>query len=479
MKRFLMILVAMTATLMIVPAANAVTINVSTTADEYGASGGSCSLREAITAAQTDAAFDGCPAGSGADVIAIPAGEYRITRAGDDEDSNVTGDFDVIGTGALTIQPASGNAKVLVDGKGIDRVIDQQGDSSLSIRNLQVKGGAITKIEDGGGIRNNVGTLTVEGATVSGNSSAYSGGGIAVYDTLSMVNGTLSGNSADGSGGGLYVTGGASANVRSSTITANAADADSLVNGDGGGFSGLASTVTLVNVINAGNEDRSALPADRSPDCASDPNFFPRYVLTTQAMGPVPCLVGFNPGTSQVVPDAMIGPLADNGGQTPTHALLAGSLAIGTGGTLAPDQCPATDQTGRTRPAGSCDKGAVQFVEPTPPGTLALKIAKVQPKPLKLKRGRKAKVVRITVRSTGSAAVQNVKLCLRPSKAVKKAVKVKGKRCRKVGTLGGSKTLKVRIRAKKKAKKKSFRIKAVLTGTGAGKKTGTIKVKVR
>jgi CSLREA domain-containing protein len=64
MKRFLITLAALAATLIIVPVANAVTINVTTAADTYGGSAGSCSLREAITAAQSNAAFDGCPAGA-------------------------------------------------------------------------------------------------------------------------------------------------------------------------------------------------------------------------------------------------------------------------------------------------------------------------------------------------------------------------------------------------------------------------------
>jgi len=235
MKPFLVLLFAMSAVLVVVPSAGALTINVTTADDTYGGSAAGCSLREAITAAQTDATFDGCPAGSGADVVSLPNGQYAITRAGSGENSNVTGDFDIVGTGALSIQSANDSARVVVNGNGLDRVFDQQGNSSLSIRSLQVRGGVITQIEDGGGLRNNVGTMTVEGVTVSGNSSAFSGGGIAVYGTLSMVNSTLSGNTADRSGGGLYVTGSASATAGSSTISANVADADTLAGGDAAG----------------------------------------------------------------------------------------------------------------------------------------------------------------------------------------------------------------------------------------------------
>ena len=64
--------------------AYALTITVTTTADEFG-TGSDCSLREAIVAANIDVAFGGCTAGSGGDTIA----------------------FGIPGTGPHTIQPTS------------------------------------------------------------------------------------------------------------------------------------------------------------------------------------------------------------------------------------------------------------------------------------------------------------------------------------------------------------------------------------
>jgi hypothetical protein len=62
--------------------------------------------------------------------------------------------------------------------------------------------------------------------------------------------------------------------------------------------------------------------------------------------------------------DAKLGPLADNGGPTLTHALLAGSPAINAGSNSA---CPATDQRGVSRPQGAnCDIGAVEAAVTTP-----------------------------------------------------------------------------------------------------------------
>jgi hypothetical protein len=64
--------------------------------------------------------------------------------------------------------------------------------------------------------------------------------------------------------------------------------------------------------------------------------------------------------------DPNLGPLANNGGFTQTHALLAGSPAIDTGTNTG---CPATDQRGVTRPQGAaCDVGAYEVeVDSTPP----------------------------------------------------------------------------------------------------------------
>ena len=48
--------------------------------------------------------------------------------------------------------------------------------------------------------------------------------------------------------------------------------------------------------------------------------------------------------------DPLLGPLADNGGLTRTHALLAGSPALDAGDDAA---APATDQRGIARPQGA------------------------------------------------------------------------------------------------------------------------------
>ncbi len=74
---------------------------------------------------------------------------------------------------------------------------------------------------NGGGIAN-LGTLTVDSSTVSGN-SADSGGGIYNNGAAMVRSSTLSGNSATAEGGGFFSTATATASIANSTIADNAA----------------------------------------------------------------------------------------------------------------------------------------------------------------------------------------------------------------------------------------------------------------
>src|SRR3990170_7639224 len=90
-------LAALLLLLILSQAAQATTITVSSAADVI-ADDGVCTLREAITAANTDTASGAtpgeCAAGSAADTINVPAGAYTLTIPGAGEDANATGDLD-------------------------------------------------------------------------------------------------------------------------------------------------------------------------------------------------------------------------------------------------------------------------------------------------------------------------------------------------------------------------------------------------
>ncbi|MDW8100983.1 MAG: CSLREA domain-containing protein [Anaerolineae bacterium] len=127
--------------------AHAASITVTTTADELNADG-DCSLREAIQAVNTRSPVDACPAGTGNDLIVLPAGTYAITWAGGGEDNNATGDLDVFPAaspgGTVTIQGAGAGATIL-DGGGLDRVLHLiRDDSRLVMQDVTIRNGRLT-----------------------------------------------------------------------------------------------------------------------------------------------------------------------------------------------------------------------------------------------------------------------------------------------------------------------------------------------
>ncbi len=195
--------------------------------------------------------------------------------------------------------------------------------STINITRSTVSGNAAAS-DVAGGLRT-LGNATIVNSTFSGNvSTAWHGGGIFHTDgQLTVTNSTFSGNVAPGgtASGILVATFGAPANA---TLTNN------VLEGNGGSPAcaiegGGAATITSggFNVISDGS---------CSPIAADDQSFT----------------------------DALLGPLADNGGPTLTHALGAGSPAIDAADTAV---CPAIDQRGVARPQGAgCDVGSFELV---------------------------------------------------------------------------------------------------------------------
>jgi CSLREA domain-containing protein len=104
----------------------AASISVNTTTDEVNADG-DCSLREAIIAANTNAAVDGCPAGSvvETDAIILPAGTYDLTLAGLNENNAQTGDLDLKSSLIIT---GAGRTNTIINANGLDRGLSHCGD---------------------------------------------------------------------------------------------------------------------------------------------------------------------------------------------------------------------------------------------------------------------------------------------------------------------------------------------------------------
>lgn len=347
-----------------------------------------CSLREAIGAANTS---------SGADTIPIPSGAYTLTLAGSGEDVNATGDFDI--TGDLTLNGV-GAGSTVIDGGGIDRVLTILSSATVQVNALTVQNGDPGIGFGAGGILNN-GTLTMTGAIVSSNTADNFGGGIynsgsltltdtTVRDnillgtntsgggggifstgTLILVRNTLSGNTTIGRGGAIY---GAdpTITITNSTISTNTAlngggifnrfgtvnlthvtVTNNVATDNGGGIWNFGGTMNLSRTIVSGN---TAATAD--DDCSGG-----KTSLGYNLAGDASCAFG---GTGDVnSTNPVLGPLANNGGPTQTHALLLSSPAS--------DIIPllscmiTTDQRGIPRPQGpACDMGAFEL-EPTLP----------------------------------------------------------------------------------------------------------------
>jgi predicted outer membrane repeat protein len=173
------------------------------------------------------------------------------------------------------------------------------------------------------------------------------------------MNSTLSGNRAEDRGGGIYNVG-TQATVTNVTISNNAAE-----QGGGAIYNDFEATISLKNSIVAHSLGANGLPGENciGSTVSLGHNFSSDGTCGFDAPGD---LSGFEP---------KLGPLADNGGPTLTHALLEGSPAIDNGDNAS---CPATDQRGVNRPLdgngnGStvCDVGAYEFApgQTPPPGS--------------------------------------------------------------------------------------------------------------
>jgi beta-glucanase (GH16 family) len=190
--------------------------------------------------------------------------------------------------------------------------------------------------------------VRVERSTISGN-SANVGGGLRTLGDTQIVNSTISGNSTYGWMGGAFFHTDGVMQVVNSTIANNSAPAGTTGGAFVGTFTDASATLTFANTLLAGNS---------GDQCFYAP--FGSGVVTLTSLGhnlmtDTSC---FPAASDLVVGDALIGPLADNGGPTPTHALLDGSPALDAADAAA---CPPTDQRGVRRPQGAgCDIGAFE-----------------------------------------------------------------------------------------------------------------------
>ena len=253
-------------------------------------------------------------------------------------------------------------------------VDDGDGGAIANAGTLMVSNSMITGNEAGGsgGAILAYGNVTVIDSTFSTNSASVGGGGIASYDTLTVTNSTFSHNSAS-YGGGIFNDAGA-LTVINSTFT----------NNNGGGIVHEGEDRDLV-IVGSLDVTGSIMADNPGGDCQvwSGPVSI-RYSLMKDT-GPSACDLTDGVNGNLIGVDPLLGPLADNGGPTETHALQAGSPAIdaipsGAAVAAADGQAvnlvcnglvPDRDQRGVPRPQGNgCDIGAFEYTEDTVPVTL-------------------------------------------------------------------------------------------------------------
>ncbi|MCD9185577.1 MAG: carboxypeptidase regulatory-like domain-containing protein [Pyrinomonadaceae bacterium] len=345
----------------------AATIIVNTTVDENG-TGTNCSLREAINAANTDAAFGGCTAGAGADLIGFSAlfstaqtiqssvAEFTINTA-----------ITINGPGAniLTLQnviPAGPNSRVFRVGTAgvlnLNGVAVTGGNTTAgnggagllvsgvaNLTNVYVNGNTADGY-GGGLIYETAGTTsTITNTTISNNSSngsAAGGGGSGIDNSanLTITSSTISGNTktgASGNGGGIFNFSGNLA-LTSTTITDNSAAGA----GSGGGVFRFGGTVSVRNTIIAANRNNATTPDVIGAYTSSGYNLIGN-------LGTATGFTGTADQTNVSNANVNLSSLGFNGGQTPTHVPVFNSFAVDKGNNFG----ILTDQRATTRPFDS------------------------------------------------------------------------------------------------------------------------------
>ena len=212
-------------------------------ADGCSGAANDCSLRGAISKANTDAQST---------TIVLPDGTYLLTIPGADEDSNMTGDLDI--QDDLEIKAAP-DANPVIEQTVTDRVFETLlGIGSLTIRGpMTITGGNVVSPSPGNGggliFADRSGSLTLEDVALVGGKAAGGGGCLSFLDrsvgpsTLSLTNVTLSGCSSGGYGGGLLAKIGDSSATFDRLVVE-----DNTARYAGGGVSILGSSTTVLFV---------------------------------------------------------------------------------------------------------------------------------------------------------------------------------------------------------------------------------------
>ena len=211
-----------------------------------------------------------------------------------------------------------------------------------TITNSTISGN--TTESNGGGIDNDGGDLWLYNSTLADNTAPDGGGGaIQNNGDINAYNSTVADNTAV-SGGGMWLA--TDTYLYNSTVVGNAA----IPNGVANPYSGLGGDLLVPS--DAFVDLKASIIASDGASGASCSG--PTHDLGYNAGDDGTCGLGSTSMGHSSSLDSTIGPLAYNGGPTPTIALLPGSPAIDF---VPAADCPATDQRGDYR-SPPCDVGA-------------------------------------------------------------------------------------------------------------------------
>lgn len=213
------------------PPAHAASIVVNTLTDD-NAVNGLCSLREAITAANTDTAHQGCTAGSGADTIT-----FSVTGT-----INLSSTLPTLSTDITIV--GGGTPNTIINGGNAFQIFNTNSGTTVNLSSMTLRNGLNRAITSNG-------TLNADGIVFTSNLTTVNGGAVLVNSgTTTITNSLFTLNGAFGDGGAVFVNGGTTT-IRDSTFTINSAS------GSGGAIAVACCTATL-NLINSVISDNTA-----------------------------------------------------------------------------------------------------------------------------------------------------------------------------------------------------------------------------
>ncbi len=264
----------------------------------------------------------------------------------------------------------SGTVPITISGNNVVRVFTITA-GAVMLNSLTIANGNAGS-NNGGGVWNSGGTVTVNNSTVVNNrSDDVDGRGGGLYNfggTMTINNSAIYSNSSMVSGGGAYNSGG-TLTVNNSTIAYNnIVSVSGSIGGSGLRNTNIAGSTMVVNnstivsnyydgIWNSGTlylQNNIIARSVSGDDCYNTGGTIPTNINNLIKDGSCWRVTNIITGT-----DPKLGPLQDNGGNTLTRQLLAGSPAIGAGDNAT---CLLTDQRGVSRPPqGNCDIGAFEL----------------------------------------------------------------------------------------------------------------------